>query len=61
MNIVVWADKGGVGKTTLATSIAAELNLLLLDLDPQGTVRIEGRHGSHGFRALSRSGHCRMS
>jgi chromosome partitioning protein len=35
MNIVVWADKGGAEKTTLATSIAAELRLPLLDLDPQ--------------------------
>jgi len=36
MNIVVWADKGGVGKSTLATSLAATLGMRLLDLDPQG-------------------------
>lgn len=36
MNIVVWADKGGVGKSTLATSLAVTLGLRLLDLDPQG-------------------------
>jgi len=36
MNIVLWADKGGVGKSTLATSLAATLGMRLLDLDPQG-------------------------
>jgi chromosome partitioning protein len=36
MNIVIWADKGGVGKSTLATSLAATLKMRLLDLDPQG-------------------------
>ncbi len=35
MNIVIWADKGGVGKSTLATSLAATLGMRLLDLDPQ--------------------------
>ena len=35
VNIVVWADKGGVGKTTLATSFQAELGASLVDLDPQ--------------------------
>lgn len=35
MNIVVWADKGGVGKTTIATNLAAELLARLVDLDPQ--------------------------
>lgn len=36
MNIVVWADKGGVGKTTISTSLAAGLVVDLVDLDPQG-------------------------
>lgn len=36
MNIVVWADKGGTGKTTIATNLAAHLGLPLVDLDPQG-------------------------
>jgi chromosome partitioning protein len=36
MNIVIWADKGGVGKSTLATSLAVTLGMRLLDLDPQG-------------------------
>lgn len=36
MNIVCWADKGGVGKTTLATNLALALGAPLLDLDPQG-------------------------
>ena len=36
MNIVIWADKGGVGKSTLATSLAVALGMRLLDLDPQG-------------------------
>ena len=36
MNIVLWADKGGVGKTTLATNLAIALGAELLDLDPQG-------------------------
>ncbi len=36
MNIVIWADKGGVGKSTIATSLAATLGMPLLDLDPQG-------------------------
>jgi chromosome partitioning protein len=36
MNIVVWADKGGTGKTTVSTNLAAALGVELLDLDPQG-------------------------
>lgn len=36
MNIVVWTDKGGVGKTTLAANLSAHLGLPLVDLDPQG-------------------------
>lgn len=36
MNIVIWADKGGVGKTTLATNLALSLGAALCDLDPQG-------------------------
>lgn len=36
ITVTVWADKGGVGKSTLATSLAAELGATLVDLDPQG-------------------------
>lgn len=36
MNIVVWADKGGVGKTTISTNLATTLKAVLFDLDPQG-------------------------
>ena len=36
MKIVVWSDKGGVGKSTLATSLSVELGSMLIDLDPQG-------------------------
>jgi len=43
MNIVIWADKGGVGKSTLATSLAVTLGLRLLDLDPQGDALRWGR------------------
>ena len=27
MNIVIWADKGGVGKSTIATSLAVTLGM----------------------------------
>jgi cellulose biosynthesis protein BcsQ len=43
MNIVLWADKGGVGKSTLATSLAATLGMRLIDLDPQGDSLCWGR------------------
>ena len=43
MNIVIWADKGGVGKSTLATSLAVTLGMRLLDLDPQGDALRWGR------------------
>lgn len=36
ITVTVWADKGGVGKSTLATSLAAELGATLVDIDPQG-------------------------
>ncbi|MCM2249564.1 MAG: ParA family protein [Geothrix sp.] len=36
LTITLWADKGGVGKSTLATSLAAELGATLVDIDPQG-------------------------
>ncbi len=51
MNIVVWADKGGVGKTTLATSLAAEFKASLLDLDPQGDATRWAR--MYGIEALT--------
>lgn len=35
-NVVLWADKGGVGKTTNATSLAVGLGAELVDLDAQG-------------------------
>lgn len=36
MIIATWSDKGGVGKSTIATTIAQALGLHLFDLDPQG-------------------------
>jgi chromosome partitioning protein len=35
MNVVMWADKGGTGKTTIATNLSLALGAPLLDLDPQ--------------------------
>lgn len=46
MIIATWSDKGGVGKSTLATTIAHSLKLPLYDLDPQGdAARWCGRAG----------------
>lgn len=49
--IAVAGMKGGAGKTTLATSIAAELarlrkRVLLVDLDPQGTALFWGQQAA---------------
>lgn len=52
MIIATWSDKGGVGKSTIATTIAHSLGLHLYDLDPQGdAARWCGRAG-HPFTLL---------
>lgn len=47
MIVATWSDKGGVGKSTLATTLAHSLGLHLFDLDPQGD----------GARWCERAGH----
>lgn len=47
MIIATWSDKGGVGKSTIATTLAHSLGLHLYDLDPQGD----------GARWCERAGH----
>lgn len=46
MIVATWSDKGGVGKSTLATTLAHSLGYHLFDLDPQGdAARWCGRAG----------------
>ena len=57
MIVALTGQKGGVGKSTLAICIAAELlarkhRVLLVDADPQGTVRTWGEVGAENGRAL---------
>ena len=47
MIIATWSDKGGVGKSTLATTIAHSLGLRLYDLDPQGDAARWCRRANH--------------
>jgi chromosome partitioning protein len=55
--IALTGQKGGVGKSTLATSLAAELlarggRVLLVDADPQGTSRTWGEVAAEGGHPL---------
>ena len=57
MIIALTGQKGGVGKSTLAVCIAAELlvrrhKVLLVDADPQGTVRTWGEVAAEAGQAL---------
>ena len=57
MIVALTGQKGGVGKSTLAICIAAELlerrhKVLLVDADPQGTIRTWGEVAAEAGRAM---------
>lgn len=57
MIVALTGQKGGVGKSTLAICLAAELlhrrhKVLLVDADPQGTIRTWGEVAAEAGRAL---------
>lgn len=53
MILAFWSDKGGTGKSTLATTTAKALGLPIVDLDPQGDAARWCKRAGHACTTLS--------